>query len=132
VTRQTFSGLVKASFSLDLMARFTMVEFPSGSAADSAAFFEKAFGWSHCDFGPEYTDVALGNGQSLGFQQNASEAPEGPLVVVEVDDLDVARSDVLAAGGTISVEPFDFPGGRRFHFREPGGNELAAWVPRES
>lgn len=118
--------------SLDRMARFTMVEFPSGSAADSAAFFEKAFGWSHLAYGPEYTDVALGNGQSLGFQQDPSEAPEGPLVVLEVDDLDAVRNNVLAAGGTISVEPFDFPGGRRFHFREPGGNELAVWVRRES
>lgn len=106
-----------------------MVEFPTPSAAESARFFEDVFDWPHIDYGPAYTDVQLAGGQSLGFQQNASQAPAGPLTIIEVDDLDATRQAVEAAGGTITVEPFDFPGGTRFHFREPGGNELAAWVP---
>lgn len=57
------------------------------------------------------------------------EATSGPLTVIEVDDLDKARADIEAAGGEITTEPFDFPGGRRLHFREPGSNELAVWVP---
>jgi uncharacterized protein len=51
--------------------------------------------------------------------------------VIQVNDLEATRTAVLQAGGTITVEAFDFPGGRRFHFREPGGNELAAWIPTD-
>ncbi|WP_324606668.1 VOC family protein [Kitasatospora azatica] len=58
-----------------------------------------------------------------------SVAPAAPLAVIQVDDLDATRQAVIEAGGTVTVEAFDFPGGRRIHFREPGGNELAVWVP---
>ena len=88
----------------------------------------KVFGWQATPYGPEYADVDCG-GSSLGFQQDPSESPRAPLAIIQVDDLDVTRREIEAAGGDITVEPFDFPGGRRFHFREPGGNELAAWVP---
>ncbi|MGE7437728.1 MULTISPECIES: VOC family protein [Kitasatospora] len=111
------------------MESFTMVEFPTTSARESAEFFGSVFGWGATQYGPEYTDVDCGGGVSLGFQQDHSEAPAGPLAVIQVDDLEATRSAVLKAGGTITVEAFDFPGGRRFHFREPGGNELAAWTP---
>jgi predicted enzyme related to lactoylglutathione lyase len=73
--------------------------------------------------------VDCGGGVSLGFQQDPADAPAGPLAVIKVEDLAATREAVIAAGGQITVEGFDFPGGRRFHFREPGGNELAAWVP---
>lgn len=109
-----------------------MVEFPSGDAGVSAGFFQRVFDWPHVVYGPEYTDVQLGQEQTFGFQADAREAPSAPLAVIEVDDLDETRRAVEAAGGVVTVEPFDFPGGRRFHFREPGGNELAAWVPSMS
>jgi predicted enzyme related to lactoylglutathione lyase len=51
------------------------------------------------------------------------------LAAIKVDDLDATRQAVIETGGTVTVDAFDFPGGRRFHFHEPGGNELAAWVP---
>ncbi len=79
---------------------------------------------------PDYTDVDCG-GASLGFQQDPAEQPAAPLVIIQVDDLDTMQREVEAAGGIITVEPFDFPGGRRFHFREPGGNELAGWAPAQ-
>lgn len=110
------------------MNHLTMIEFPTVDAASSAEFFRSAFGWPHLSYGPHYTDVLLGQGQTLGFQQDAAEAPGGPLAIIEVEDLDDAMTAVQAAHGTITVPPFDFPGGRRFHLREPGGNELAAWV----
>ena len=110
------------------MATFTMVEFPSTSAAASAAFMATVFWWTATPYGPDYTDVDCG-GANLGFQQDPAEQPAAPLVIIQVDDLDVMQREVEAAGGIITVEPFDFPGGRRFHFREPGGNELAAWAP---
>ncbi|GAA4820486.1 glyoxalase/bleomycin resistance/extradiol dioxygenase family protein [Tomitella cavernea] len=107
-----------------------MVEFPTSTASGSARIFEEAFGWQHSEYGPEYTDVQLDGEQSLGFQQDAAEAPSGPLTIIEVDDLDATRRSVEAAGGVVTTAPFDFPGGTRFHFREPGGNVLAAWVRR--
>ena len=110
------------------MTSFTMVEFPTDSARESAEFFGSVFGWAATPYGPDYTDVDCGGGVSRGFQQDRSEAPAGPLAVIRVDDLEATRSAVVAAGGTVTVEAFEFPGGRRFHFREPGGNELAAWT----
>lgn len=105
-----------------------MVEFPSTSARGSADFFRDVFGWHSTPYGTEYTDVACGGGFSLGFQEDMAEASSAPLVVIKVDDLDSARRMIESHGGRVTVEPFDFPGGRRFHFVEPGGNELAAWV----
>lgn len=108
-----------------------MVEFPSECASVSGAFFEQAFGWKSTPYGPDYTDVVTG-GVSLGFQSDAAERPDAPLVVIRADDLYATRAAVEADRGVVTVEPFDFPGGRRFHFREPGGCELAVWRPTES
>lgn len=112
------------------MGDVTMVEFPTGTASGSAQFMEQVFGWKSTAYGAEYRDIDC-EGFGLGFQQNTDKAPAAPLVVIEVDDLDEAMRAVTDAGGTITVEPFGFPGGRRFHFREPGGNVLAAWVPSD-
>lgn len=109
-------------------ARFTMVEFPTGSAQASAEFMHDVLGFGHTAYGPDYIDVDMGGGHSLGFQQDRAEAPSAPLAIFEVDDLAAAQQAVIDAGGQVTVEPFGFPGGRRFHFREPGGNELAIWV----
>ncbi len=111
------------------MYEIDFVEFPSGSAADSSRFFEKAFGWTASPFGPTYADVQSGGAVSLGFQQDAAQQTAAPLVTIRTDDLDKARGSVETAGGIVTTEPFSFPGGRRFHFREPGGAELAVWCP---
>lgn len=114
--------MVRTMYTIDF------VEFPSGSAGGSGAFFEKAFGWSATAYGPSYSDVR-GGGVTLGFQADRTEQTAAPLVAIRTDDLPGARRSVEVAGGAITVEPFDFPGGRRFHFREPGGAELAVWAP---
>ncbi|WP_181774564.1 VOC family protein [Amycolatopsis pittospori] len=111
------------------MYEIDFVEFPSSSAADSSKFFEKAFGWSATPYGPAYSDVQSGGTVSFGFQQDAAQQTAAPLVTIRTDDLERARGSVEAAGGVVTVEPFSFPGGRRFHFREPGGAELAVWRP---
>ncbi|HET6704330.1 VOC family protein, partial [Amycolatopsis sp.] len=69
------------------------------------------------------------DGLALGFQSNAAERTSAPLVTIRTDDLAAARKAVAAAGGVVTREPFTFPGGSRFHFREPGGSELAVWTP---
>ena len=63
----------------------------------------------------------------IGLQGDDAEAPRAPLAVIAVDDLEAALAAVKNAGGTITRPIFGFPGGRRFQFRDPNGNELAAW-----
>ncbi len=75
--------------------------------------------------GPIHSCTMTGDVE-LGLQADESEATKAPLVVITVDDLNDAHMKVLAAGGQISKETFSFPGGRRFHFLDPSGNELAA------
>lgn len=106
------------------------VEFPCRSTAASGRFFQEAFGWTPTDYGPTYTDLG-GAGVGLGFQADPKERTGAPLVAIRTDDLEGARAAVEAAGGAITVETFAFPGGRRFHFREPGGSELAVWQPAD-
>jgi predicted enzyme related to lactoylglutathione lyase len=77
------------------------------------------------DFGPTYACTMSGD-VDLGLQADINEASRAPLVVIQVDSLEITEVRVREAGGTITKEAFSFPGGRRFHFRDPGGNELAA------
>ena len=102
------------------------VEFASGELAKTKAFFGDAFGWSFQDYGSDY--AAMTNaGLDGGFQSDPAEATAMPLVILKADDLEAAEAAVKGAGGTVTRPIFQFPGGRRFHFREPGGNELAVW-----
>ena len=104
------------------------VEFAGPDIAASRAFFETAFGWAFTDYGPSY--VAFDKaGIAGGFA--AAEERAAPLVILYADDLDAAEASVREAGGEVVVAQFDFPGGRRFHFREPGGSVLAVWSKRE-
>lgn len=105
------------------------IEFPSADRARSSAFFQAAFSWGIVSYGPTY-DALTGAGIDGGIDQ-APERVAAPLAVVRTADVDDAERRVIAAGGTITRPQFDFPGGRRFHFREPGGNEMAVWVARE-
>lgn len=105
------------------------IEFPSRDGAGSRKFFETAFGWRFQDFGPDY--VGFEDAGIDGGIDQSSERVEASMAIVRTNDLDDAERRVRAAGGLITRAQFDFPGGRRFHFREPGGNELAVWVSHE-
>ncbi len=106
--------------------KINYVEFASGDLARSKAFFAKAFGWTFQDYGPDY--AAMTNaGLDGGLQSDPAEANALPLVILKADDLEAALEAVTGSGGTVTRPVFSFPGGRRFHFREPGGNELAVW-----
>jgi predicted enzyme related to lactoylglutathione lyase len=100
------------------------VEFASPDIQASARFFADAFGWTYNDYGPDYQELANA-GMNGGI--TASDGGEPPLVILKANDLEAALDAVLAAGGDITAPIFSFPGGRRFHFREPGGNVLAVW-----
>ena len=109
------------------MARIDYVELPSATAHElTRAFYGKAFGWSFSDFGPDYSATTTGD-VDLGLQGELSGALTAPLPVIRVDDLEKALDAVLKAGGTLAKPIFSFPGGRRFHFIDPSGSELAVW-----
>jgi predicted enzyme related to lactoylglutathione lyase len=109
--------------------KINYVEFHSRDLEKTKAFFTRAFGWSFTDYGPDYTSFS-GEGLDGGFHRGdkrASSAEGSALMVFYSADLEATQAKVEAAGGTIVVPIFSFPGGRRFHFTEPSGNELAVW-----
>lgn len=110
------------------MNKIDYIEFPTADRAASGRFFADAFGWRLVDYGPTYTGLD-GAGIDGGIDGGDSRAA-APLAVIRTDDLDDAERRVVAAGGTVTRAQYDFPGGRRFHFREPGGSELAVYVER--
>jgi len=105
--------------------RIVFVELPSTRLADDKAFYATAFGMAFTDFGPTYACTLTGD-VDLGFQADAGETTSAPLTVIQVDDLEATLAAVQATGAEIVKPIFAFPGGRRFHFRDPSGNELAA------
>jgi predicted enzyme related to lactoylglutathione lyase len=107
------------------MARINFIELPATDIAASRRFFSDAFGLVFTDFGPAYSCMMTGD-VDIGLQADAAEACKAPLPVIEVDNLEDALAAVTKAGGVIIRPIFAFPGGRRFHFHDPYGNELAA------
>ena len=106
------------------MARINYVELPSKSFAASKEFYSKAFGWKLTDFGPTYAATMTGD-VDIGLQGDMPEATATPLVVIDVENLEDALAALQKAGATITKPIFQFPGGRRFHFKDPSGNELS-------
>lgn len=108
------------------------VEIPATDLLAAKAFYGAAFGWRFTDYGPgpDYVGIQGAGGTEVGgFRRDDAVAPGGPLVLLYSSDLDASVEAVRAAGGTVVQGPYDFPGGRRFHFRDPSGNELGVWGP---
>ena len=107
--------------------RIDYVELPSATAHElTRAFYSKAFGWSFTDYGPDYSATTTGD-VDVGLNGHQDEALAAPLPVVRVEDVEAALESVTKAGGVIAKPIFSFPGGRRFHFIDPSGSELAVW-----
>ena len=102
------------------------IEFPATGMSATKAFYSAAFGWSFVDYGPDYAAFE-GEGTDGGFTSDVESAPVKPLVVLYAHDLEAMEARVRASGGVVSRPIFSFPGGRRFHFHDPSGNELAVW-----
>lgn len=109
--------------------KLNYVEFASLDISRSKAFFEAAFNWSFTDYGSEYSAFShAGLDGGIFAAERVSQAESGaPLLVLYTSKIHEVASRTKEAGGTISKPLFDFPGGCRFHFVEPGGNELAVW-----
>ncbi len=101
------------------------VEMPGGDLPALKGFYGDAFGWTFTDYGPSY--AAYQEGLDGGFDADAASGLRAPLVVLYAHDLEAMVAKVQAAGGAVVRPIFDFPGGRRFHFTDPSGNELAVW-----
>lgn len=105
------------------------LEFPAANLEASKAFFTSVFGWTFTDYGADYTafsDASIEGGfYRAGLTSIASEG--AALVIFYSNRLEQTQAKIEAAGGTISKPIFAFPGGRRFHFCEPSGNEFAVW-----
>jgi len=109
--------------------KLNYVEFAACDLPATRAFFSAAFGWEFEEFGPDYCAFA-GQGLDGGFYRSelySSTRNGSALLVFYSDDLEATLARVEQAGGRIEKPIFDFPGGRRFHFSEPSGNEFAVW-----
>ncbi|PID57352.1 glyoxalase [candidate division KSB3 bacterium] len=110
--------------------KISYVEFPSKNLEMSKKFFGDVFGWSFVDYGPEY--IAFTNkGINGGFYKSdlSSRTDQGSaLIVLYSNELETTLSKIEKAGGTITKAIFSFPGGRRFHFADPNGNEYGVWT----
>lgn len=109
--------------------KINYLEFPARDIEAAKGFFSAVFGWSFIDYGPEYTAFA-GQGVDGGFFKadlHASTDKGSALVVFYSQDLEQTLAKIEGAGGRIIKPIFSFPGGRRFHFADPNGNEFAVW-----
>ena len=106
--------------------RIDYIEFPATDVAKTKAFYQQIFGWKFTDYGPDYTSFEDGR-LSGGFTKESKIVRGGTLVVLYATDLIATEKKVRDGGGIIVKDAFDFPGGRRFHFTDPSGNELAVW-----
>jgi len=106
--------------------RIDYIELSVRSVADAKRFYGQIFGWTFEDYGPNYASFHDGR-LAGGFQTAAAVTTGGPLVVIYASNLEAMEQRITAAGGRIVHPIFSFPGGRRFHFADPSGNELAVW-----
>jgi uncharacterized protein len=105
-----------------------LIEFPAKDANEVKAvteFFSTVFGWKYKDWGGIYSDTADSGLQSGVIATD--DRPTMPFAVIYSDDLDATKADIIKVGGKIIRDIYPFPGGRRFHFADPAGNELAVW-----
>ena len=107
--------------------KIDLIEFPVKSSAEllqTKNFFSNVFGWTYTDWGEDYSDTT-DSGANSGI--NSDDGSSMPLTVIYSKDLEKTKELVVQNGGKIIVDTYEFPGGKRFHFTEPNGNELAVW-----
>ena len=109
--------------------RVDYVEFMTTNIEETKRFYSEVFSWEFTDYGPEYTSFSDGR-LGGGFALAPEVATGGPLIVLYATNLGAIESSIRESGGRIVREIFEFPGGHRFHFTDPSGNELAVWSDR--
>jgi len=115
---------------MNVHEKLNYVEFPASDLGATKRFFEKVFSWTFLDYGPEYT-AFTGEGLDGGFFQSplsSTTESGGALLVFYSQNLENTLAKVKQEQGKITKAIFSFPGGQRFHFKEPSGNEFAVWA----
>lgn len=108
------------------------IEFKAKDLGAIKQFYSSVFGWEFTDYGPSYISFEDKNsGIAGGFEFSDEPIVNGALIVIFHDQLEVVVNRIESAGGTINIPIFSFPGGKRFHFIDPSGNELAVWKELE-
>jgi uncharacterized protein len=102
------------------------IELPASKMADTKQFYGTVFGWKFEDYGPDYSSFSDGR-MAGGFTMERRTPAKDLLLVIYASDLGATQAKIKAGGGMIVKDTFSFPGGRRFHFSDPNGNELAVW-----
>ncbi|MEM6979806.1 MAG: VOC family protein [Planctomycetota bacterium] len=110
------------------------IEISATNVNDAKDFYGAAFGWKFNDYGPDYVGIRKmqADGECGGICRSEVIAKGGPLVILYSEDLEASYHSVIKAGGVITAEIMSFPGGRRFHFSDPSGNELGVWSDQPS
>jgi predicted enzyme related to lactoylglutathione lyase len=106
--------------------KINYIELKAKDLEEIKAFYTAVFDWTFQDYGPSYTAFS-DSGLEGGFEKTEAEIINGALIVLYHTDLDKSKDSIVEANGIISKEIFSFPGGRRFQFIDPSGNELAVW-----
>ena len=106
--------------------RIDYIEFAAADIEAAKKFYSGVFGWTFTDYGPDYTSFKDGR-LAGGFERQTEVVTGGPLVVIYAKELEATEAKIIEHGGRIVKKTFEFPGGRRFHFADPSGNELAVW-----
>jgi predicted enzyme related to lactoylglutathione lyase len=109
--------------------KINYIELPAKNIEATKGFFAAAFGWSFVDYGPEYTAFSNAGINGGFFQSDLSASTENgsALIIFYSKNLEQTQAKIEGAGGSIVKPIFSFPGGRRFHFADPNGNEYAVW-----
>lgn len=107
--------------------RINYIELKVRNLDKAKDFYGRAFGWTFTDYGPQYAEFSDGAMKGGLTTMEAPSPAGGPLVILYASKLEAARDSVVSAGGSIRREIFAFPGGRRFHFADSDGYELAVW-----
>lgn len=105
------------------------VELPSKNLTATKEFFESLFEWTFEDYGPEYTAFTNAGVEGGFYKSSMHSSTEngGALIILYSNDLEATQAKIREGGGKVIKPIFSFPGGRRFHFTEPSGNEFAVW-----
>lgn len=114
------------------MAKYVIdyFEIPSPAAGASSAFFSRAFGFGAQAFGNDYIEIRDG-GMLGGINADGKDRSKAMMIGIRTDDIAAAERAIVAAGGAITRQVYDYPGGKRLFFREPGGSELMVYQPAE-
>ena len=106
--------------------RIDYIELPTVDLVEAKRFYGEVFDWKFVDYGPDYASFNDGRLDG-GFRKESTVQRGGPLIIIYSINLELIKESIKSEGGTIVKDIFEFPGGRRFHFTDPSGNELAIW-----